>query len=476
MHSELTGLRVAMLVNNPCVYDSRVIRSAETLAALGYSVTVVCRGDEGLADNELKNGVRYLRVCKKSFSMGYFFYVLRQAISGELLAIGLPARFAILTLWGCMHRVVGLTIRATTGLIWQRAVGQSRKAFFRACKLKGATSRHRIKNLVIDAARGAYYSLETAEVQFVMKQAINSIAPDIIHAHDLGTLSAGVASARRHVSKLIYDSHELEMHRHMPFTRRQAKRRRVEEASGIAFADSVLTVSESIAAHLVSDYGIRPPTVIFNAPKKLPHPPPSLSATLRQHVGHTASDPLGVYVGWVAADRGLENMLHAMVAWPELNFATVGPQNPTFAERFLGLAKELGVRDRLCCLDPVPARELMVYISSADFSVLPIQNVCLSYYYCMPNKLFESVLAGLPVAVSNLKDMKEFVDYWQCGLVFDENDPVDTTTTLKNLYAQRDAYRLHGGRLEKFARLCSWEAQEKKLERVYRKLAAAQAQ
>ena len=462
-----------MLVNNPCVYDSRVVKSAETLAALGYSVTVVCRGDAGLAINELKNGVRYSRVHKKSFSMGYLFYGLRQAISGDLLAISLPARFAILTLWGVLHQVAISMSQVTTGLIGARRFNQPKRTNVSALDNKGAASSHRIKNLILDAARSAYRSLEHDEVHFVMKHAMSSVTPDIIHAHDLGTLSAGVALANKHGSKLIYDSHELEMHRNISFTKRQAKRRRAEEASGIVSADSVLTVSESIAAHLASDYGIRPPTVIFNAPKKPLCLPPSLTANFRQHAEISASDPLGVYVGGVTVDRGLENMLRAMVLWPELKFATVGPQNPTFTQRFLGMAEELGVRDRLCCLDPVPTEALIDYISKADFSVLPIQNVCLSYYYCMPNKLFESVLAGLPVSVSNLKDMKEFVEHWQCGLVYDETDPLDIAATLKNLYAQRDAYRLRGERLEKFARLCSWEAQEKKLERVYKDLAVA---
>lgn len=473
MRSAVTGIRVVMLVNNPCVYDSRVVKSAETLAALGYSVTVVCRGDEGLADNELKNGVRYSRVYKKSFSMGYLFYGLRQAISGDPLAISLPARFAILTLWRFLHQAAISMSQVTTGLIEARRFNQPKKTNVSALDNKDATSSRRIKDLVVNAAESAYRSLESDEVYFVMKQTMSSIPPDIIHAHDLGTLSAGVALAKKHGSKLIYDSHELEMHRHIPFTKRQAKRRRAQEASGIAFADSVLTVSESIAAHLTSDYGIRLPTVIFNSPKKLPYPPPFLSTTLRQHVGSTASDPLGVYVGRVAGDRGLENILHAMVGWPELKFATVGPQNAAFTERFLGMAEGLGVGDRLCCLDPVPSEKLIDYISKADFSVLPIQNVCLSYYYCLPNKLFESVLAGLPVAVSNLKDMKELVEQWRCGLVFDETDPLAIANTLKNLYAQKDAYRLGEERLEEFAQLFSWEAQEEKLERVYKDLALA---
>ena len=462
-----------MLVNNPCVYDSRVVKSAETLAALGYSVTVVCRYNAGLAATELKNGVRYSRVHKKSFSMGYLFYGLRQAISGDLLAISLPARFAILTLWGFLHQAAVSMSQVTTGLIEARRFNQPKKTNVSALENKGATSSHRIKDLVVNAARGAYRSLEHDEVYFVMKHTMSSITPDIIHAHDLGTLSAGVALAKKHGSKLIYDSHELEMHRHTPFTMRQAKRRRAQEASGIAFADSVLTVSESIAAHLTNDYGIRPPTVIFNSPRKPIHPSAFLSTNLRQDADFTESDPLGVYVGGVTVDRGLENILHAMVVWTELKFATVGPQNPAFTRRFLDMAEELGVSDRLCCLDPVASEELIGYISKADFSVMPIQNVCLSYYYCLPNKLFESVLAGLPVAVSNLKDMKELVEQWRCGLVFDETDPLAIANTLKNLYAQRDAYRLREERLEEFAQLFSWEAQEKKLERVYKDLALA---
>ena len=35
-------------------------------------------------------------------------------------------------------------------------------------------------------------------------------APDVVHAHDLYTLLAGVWIARRHKARLLYDAHELE--------------------------------------------------------------------------------------------------------------------------------------------------------------------------------------------------------------------------------------------------------------------------
>ena len=469
----LAGKKVAMLVNNSCVYDSRVIKSAETMASLGCSVTVVCRGEVGLADNELRNEVRYRRVQKKSLSIGYCIHSLGRAISGQLLAISLPVRFITLTCWGVFKRAIILATRVTKSSAGVRIFKPHNKPSVDTLKNKGAQPSHHLKNLLRDAARSAYKSLEHDEVNFVMRGVMRSIEPDIIHAHDLGTLSAGVAFAREHGAKLIYDSHELEMHRNTSVTKCQAKRRRAEEARGISVADSVITVSKSIATHLASDYGIGTPTVIFNAPKKPFGLPYSMSENFRYDAGFTTNDPCGVYVGGVTIDRGLENILQAMVIWPEFKFATVGPKSPMFTKQFLGMARELGVSDRLRCLDPVSTGQVVQYVASADFSVLPLQNVCLSYYYCMPNKLFESVLAGLPVAVSNLKDMTEFVDHWQCGLAFDETDPVDIATTLKSLYAERDTYRLSGDRLDKFARLCSWEAQGEKLERIYRKLAAA---
>lgn len=471
MGSELAGKRVGMLVNNPCAYDSRVIKSAETLVALGCSVTVICRGGVGLADNEFKNGVHYLRVQKKSFSMGYCLHGLRCAIFGQLLAISLPVRFFALTCWGVFKRSIALTGQITKRPVGVQIFKLHNKLSVDTLTNKAAPLSHQLKNLLGDAARSAYKSLEHDEVYFVMRGVMSSIEPEIIHAHDLGTLSAGVALARKHGAKLIYDSHELEMHRNTPVTKCQAKRRRAEEARGINFADSVITVSKSIATHLASDYGIHTPTIIFNAPKKPVELSCPINKNFRYDAGFAINDPCGVYVGGVARDRGLENILEAMLIWPEFKFATVGPKNPRFTKQFLGMARELGVSDRLRCLDPVPIEALIKYISSADFSVLAIQNVCLSYYYSMPNKFFESVLAGLPVAVSNLKDVTELVDYWQCGIAFDENDPCDIATTLKTLFAQRDTYRLSGDRLDRFAQLYSWEAQEDKLERIYSKLA-----
>lgn len=58
----MTSQRIALLVNNSCIYDSRVIRTAEALAAAGNAVTVICRHGSGLPLLERRNNVLYCRV------------------------------------------------------------------------------------------------------------------------------------------------------------------------------------------------------------------------------------------------------------------------------------------------------------------------------------------------------------------------------------------------------------------------------
>ncbi len=77
--------------------------------------------------------------------------------------------------------------------------------------------------------------------------------------------------------------------------------------------------------------------------------------------------------------------------------------------RNLRIKEELNLEDRVIFLDPVPPKEVLDYIKFAKVCILAIQNVCLNYYFYIPNKLFESVFAGLPVIVSQMKYMSDFV-------------------------------------------------------------------
>ena len=86
----------------------------------------------------------------------------------------------------------------------------------------------------------------------------------------------------------------------------------------------------------------------------------------------------------------------------------------------------------------------------------------------MPNKFFEYTMAGLPVLVSNLKDLSENVKKYNLGVVVDEDTPYGINNAIDKLL-QMDFEVLKANAL-KFAKENSWEIQEKKMIAVYEEL------
>jgi glycosyltransferase involved in cell wall biosynthesis len=65
--------------------------------------------------------------------------------------------------------------------------------------------------------------------------------------------------------------------------------------------------------------------------------------------------------------------------------------------------------------EAVSPGEVMRYTAGADVGVCLIENTCLSYYYSLPNKLYEYTLAGMPVIVSQFPEMEKLVNEFDNG-------------------------------------------------------------
>jgi glycosyltransferase involved in cell wall biosynthesis len=106
------------------------------------------------------------------------------------------------------------------------------------------------------------------------------------------------------------------------------------------------------------------------------------------------------------------------------------------------------------------------YTSSADIGIAFIENTCLSYYFCLPNKLFEYAMVGLPVIVSNMKEMREIIEKYKWGIVV-EDDEVSALMKAIDLILEEDLTQM-----KKNARIWAeenaWEMQEKIILQAYR--------
>lgn len=300
------------------------------------------------------------------------------------------------------------------------------------------------------------------------QRAGTDLSPDIVHAHDLYTLYAGWLIARRTQAKLVYDSHELERGRAGVGNTIDRFIRRVSERLLIRKAAAVITVSDSIADDLASYYRLERPVVVHNTPREAET---KVARDVRTELTIPSDTPLAVYIGGVTFGRGLVQMVEAMPMVPDLHLALVGPRTHQPTEDWLrALAKFLRVEKRLHFVDPVPAPEVTQFVRTADLSLVLIQDTCLSYHFSFPNKLLESLFAGLPIVASKLPEYEAIIAKTNAGVNVDQADPVAVAEGIKRVLSKKDLYTPSAETIARMRSEYGWEAQSTRLLDLYRRL------
>lgn len=244
----------------------------------------------------------------------------------------------------------------------------------------------------------------------------------VIHCHDLEPLPIAVRLKRLTGAKLVYDAHELETERSGLRGVRQILARLTERRC-MNWVDAVITVSPSIRDWYLHAYPGVPVMLVRNVPER----PRSavIPVDLRTRFNIPADDLLFIYLGGLGHGRGIENMLTAF-GTPQVTHHLLVMGNGTLREKVLAAGAAC---PRIHYLPAVPPDQVLAHAAGADIGISLIEDVSLSYRYCLPNKLFESVLAGLPVLVSDLPDQAAFVAAYRAGWV----TPSDISSVIASL-------------------------------------------
>jgi glycosyltransferase involved in cell wall biosynthesis len=205
----------------------------------------------------------------------------------------------------------------------------------------------------------------------------------------------------------------------------------------------------------------RPP-VVLNAPNKREL---ETNNHFREQLGIREDQVILLYQGGLMAGRGVHLILDAFKARNDDKVVVVFMGYGELEADIKNAANEY---DNIYFFPAVPPNVVLEYTSSADMGISLIENTCLSYYYCMPNKLFEYSMAGLPVLVSNMKDMSELVSQNSMGAVISDfsaagiNKAIDDFLVQDLTSMKANAYRV--------ACENAWEVQEQKMLAAYQEL------
>lgn len=305
--------------------------------------------------------------------------------------------------------------------------------------------------------------------ELALRIALTYRKADAWHCNDAEAFGMGLLAKRLKPSlKLIYDCHEFESERNgKPAWLSKAVRRM--ETRHIRRAEEVIVVSPSIQAAYESRYneqGMQRISLVRNVPNArsgnaVAHP-------LRTNLGLKSDDFVAIYQGALTINRGIETLL-AMA--PQLNgsrihlvFMGYGMLEPQVME---AVHQNANVHFQ----PAVPYEQVLDYTGDADVGLVSVKPVCLSYLYCLPNKLFESIQAGIPVLVNDLPDCVALVEEFRIGSRVANDTPDGWHAALVEAESKSPAWKVQaiGGIREAQAAL-NWENESHRLTAIYARL------
>jgi glycosyltransferase involved in cell wall biosynthesis len=249
---------------------------------------------------------------------------------------------------------------------------------------------------------------------------------------------------------LVFDSHEI--YSELPSIQGRFSQkvwRRLEKFL-IPRMKYFYTVSEGYADFFEKKYGILP-EIITNAPNFYYQKNISLE-----------KPEIILYQGVIKEGRGLEFLLHALSLLPEYQLWIIG--YGTYEEKLKLLSYELNLKNVRFLGQKTPD-ELKKLTQQASVGVSLEENLGLSYYYSLPNKLFDYIHSGVPIVGTYLPEIKSIIEQNQIGEVILKHDPKEIAEKIRSVLIKgKDFYQ---DNLEKAAKKYSWENLEKKLLEIY---------
>lgn len=288
---------------------------------------------------------------------------------------------------------------------------------------------------------------------------------EIVQAHDTHALPAARKLALKTGGRFVYDALEIPDDRSGISARNEPKWLRFFEGylekRIIRNANTVLAVGPAVAESTANSYGITCPEVIRNCCLYTQIEP---NNRIKQALGIDNEDKVCIVIGSIYNNQGFEQLIDSVPYLESgIHIAALGPESePGFVDHLNNLAETSQVSSRFHILPPRPPFDLVHYASGADLGIIARQRNCLNNIYSLPNKIFELIMARLPVACSRLPNIEKIVLNYEIGQSFDETDPEDIADTINTMLADENRYAAYKDAVNDAAGILCWEYEGRK--------------
>lgn len=293
---------------------------------------------------------------------------------------------------------------------------------------------------------------------------------DSVHAHDVNALPIAYLISLVKRVPLIYDSHELWSQSHHSISSKFV-------LSTVAYmehffakrAKSIITVSDSIKNYLEQYFDVNNVTVVRNIPSYTHVGNYNL---FREEFNISDNTKICLYQGLISESRGVGLIVEAALSICKVNnnvvffFLGDGP----YLEELKKLVVSNSLSDKIKILGKIDQNELLKYTMSADIGIHAISNTCLNHNYCLPNKVFEYIHSGVVLLVTDLVELKTFVQENEIGLTFMDNNVKSLEMSLIKLLNDEELFNKFKINSIELSKKLTWDNEYQKLREIYLKI------
>ncbi len=283
----------------------------------------------------------------------------------------------------------------------------------------------------------AYWKNEPKYAAFLEAGIKGIETADLWIANDWNMLPIALKLSEEKGGRVLYDSHEYAIDQFADD--RQWKRfarplvKAVERAC-ITRVDAISAVSPGICDALHQHYGLaQRPVCIRNIPQ------------FEKTKFRPSGAPLVfLYQGVVGPGRGLEALIQSTPLWTiRARLIIRGPEGRAgYAQELEVMAGRTSTSVEINIEPPVPFDALIAKAREADVGIMALNNASVHNQYALPNKLFEYMMAGLALCVSNCEDMADIIAEHKTGVLIESLSVQNIAAAINSLDEQSiDTYK-----------------------------------
>jgi glycosyltransferase involved in cell wall biosynthesis len=292
---------------------------------------------------------------------------------------------------------------------------------------------------------------------------------DIYHANDVTAMPATFIAALVRRKPLIFELIDLQFpvpETGLSFWRRLGWFVSLMHKVILPRCAAVIVTSPLHGEEMQRRFHMPPYTVIRNIP---PYRAVQKTEHLRQYLGLNARSRIVLYQGYIQGSRGLDVLVRAASLFEkDIVFIMMGGSVGTTQEMLEALMREYNVEDRVKIIPPVPYEELFEWTASADIGVVLSAQDSFNLKRSLPNKLFEYIMAGLPVVSAPMEAVEEVITHYDIGYVVPSFSPTDVAEAINSLLSNTAEYeRMREHTVQAVQELC-WEQESQRLVQLYK--------